>query len=97
VCSNSMIVFGERFFVRAKLIYSSRPNCAHGLPRLPGSYSHTHAVLQTDTLFYIHCACTAGSTFCFAGVGVGATFNQTWQYYSYRVRKREPESMATLA
>jgi hypothetical protein len=47
---------GERFFVGAKLIYSSRPNCAHGLPRLPGSYSHTQAVLQTDTLLYTHCA-----------------------------------------
>jgi hypothetical protein len=29
--------------------------CVHGLPKLPGSYSHTQAVLQTVTLFYIHC------------------------------------------
>jgi hypothetical protein len=55
---DSWFVFEERFFVCSKLIYSSRPKLCpgHGLPRLPGSYSHTQAVLQTDTLFYVHCA-----------------------------------------
>jgi hypothetical protein len=43
-----LICFWRTFFVCAKLIYSSRP-------KLPGSFSHTQAVLQTDTLFYIHC------------------------------------------
>jgi hypothetical protein len=33
--------------------------------------------------------CTAGYTFCFVVVVVGATFNQTWHYFSRQLIKHE--------
>jgi hypothetical protein len=54
-----LICFWRTFFrFREADLLKSNSNCAHGLPRLPGSISHTQAVLQTDTLFYIHCGQT---------------------------------------
>jgi hypothetical protein len=33
--------------------------------------------------------CTAGYTFCFVVVGVGATFSQTWHYFSRQLIKHD--------
>jgi hypothetical protein len=37
----------EADLLNSSKLLLARPPCVHGLPRLPGSYGHTQAVLQT--------------------------------------------------